>query len=96
MADVYRFPTALREVPRVTTAHTGPPQQGNAFGFEPIDCTEPPPRFDIRGWAGGWDVLEHGELIARFHGPQFERASKLLRLLREDAERGPPPFQPAA
>jgi hypothetical protein len=76
----------------------------NSFGWPPVeeapsitlDCTEPPPRFDIRGYVDGWQIFDRGELIVTVRGPRFEFASKILRQLREDAEREPPPFQPAA
>lgn len=36
MAELFRFPTVLREVPTVTTYDTGHPQS-NAYGFPPIE-----------------------------------------------------------
>jgi hypothetical protein len=89
-----------REVAKLASLRPAPVvdhPMSNAFGHaEVVDCTEPPPRFDIRGHFDGWQIFDRGELIVTVRGPRFEFASKILRQLREDAERDPPPFQPAA
>lgn len=36
MGELFRFPTALREVPSITTYDTGHPQS-NAYGFPPVE-----------------------------------------------------------
>ena len=56
---------------------------------------EPAPRatdrFKLCGWLHGYAIYDGPTLIATFHGPDLKLPSRLLRLLREDAERGPEP-----
>lgn len=46
----------------------------------------PAPRYDLRTWAHGYAIYENGDVVATIHGPQFDLAARLLRLLREDAK----------
>jgi hypothetical protein len=41
-------------------------------------------RFELRAWSGGYAIYDRGGLICTFHGPQYDRAAKVMRLLRED------------
>jgi len=50
----------------------------------------PVARFQLRGWAGGYHILDRGEVICTFHGPCIDLAWKTLCSLRDDARRAPP------
>jgi hypothetical protein len=50
---------------------------------------QPEERYQLRGWAGGYRIYDHGELICTFHGPQFDLAAKTLRRLKDEAESAP-------
>jgi hypothetical protein len=45
----------------------------------------PAPRYTLYANLDGYCITERGEVIATIHGPQFELASRLLRMLQEDA-----------
>lgn len=49
---------------------------------------EPVPveRYTLRGWADGYVIYDGWEMIAAFHGPSLALASRLLRMLKADAE----------
>lgn len=47
-------------------------------------------RFRLQGWAGGYRILDRGEIICTFHGPNIDLAWATLCRLREDARRPPP------
>jgi hypothetical protein len=44
----------------------------------------PVARFQLRGWAGGYHILDRGEVICTFHGPRIDLAWKTLCRLRDD------------
>jgi hypothetical protein len=70
MARIHYLPTAR---------HPWKPE--GLHDFEPL----PAERFELRGWADGYVILEQGEVICTFHGPQLNRAWETLKRLREDA-----------
>jgi hypothetical protein len=69
------------------TIHTFTPRDG-AFVRELLGS--PRERYDLRAWVHGYAIYDRGDVIATFHGPQFDLASKVLRLLREEERTQPP------
>lgn len=41
-----------------------------------------PERYELRAFSDGYRITDRGELIATFHGPQYELAAGLLRRLK--------------
>lgn len=52
---------------------------------------EPVERYRLFATADGYAIRDRGVVIARFEGPQFELAGKLLRLLKAEDEAPTPP-----
>lgn len=50
----------------------------------------PVARFQLTGWADGYRILDRGEVICTFHGPNIDLAWKTLCRLRDEARRAPP------
>lgn len=41
-------------------------------------------RYDLRSWSDGYAIYDHGQLVATFHGPQFDLAGRVLMSLRAE------------
>lgn len=46
-----------------------------------------PERYVLSPSLDGYEIRERGDLIATFRGPQYERAAKVLRMLKAEARR---------
>lgn len=44
-------------------------------------------RYELRSWVDGYEITDRGEVICVFHGPQFDLASKVLRMLKDESAR---------
>lgn len=47
-------------------------------------------RYELRSWVDGYRIYDRGEVICVFHGPQFDLASKVLRMLRDESSQSHP------
>jgi hypothetical protein len=61
-------------------------QNRGSFVRELLDAVRAPaPRYTLHANLDGYCITERGEVIATIRGPQIHLASRLLRMLQEDA-----------
>lgn len=47
-------------------------------------------RYELRSWVDGYRIYDRGEVICVFHGPQFDLASKVLLMLKDESSQSHP------